>query len=189
MRQELAMSAILVLTNVAAARATQNHAHYHYMIGSRTQYALTHARILHLEASSPGTNLVLSRSNAETMRELSTEILHWVGAASAVASHEERRWVEREFNWMASLASQTLDRSNEMLRAIDDELATATASAGRAPSIESDGPEASDGLRRTLAAGAQDLYFTFLDLLASHKRAEEKLGIPVPPEPPPKDEN
>lgn len=192
------VAALAAVLSATLAQATSNHAHWHYLIGARANFARSFATQLHHEAIAPGTlHLEPARVNAVDLGRLAEEIIARVDELQRVSSERENDLIREHANLMRATAEHAAAVSKELLDAIDRELA-----AGRTEIVsESPGTGAAQGeanmvpvsgaatppgdlVRSEIAARAAALFHQFGVVLKAHKDAEHLLGI-FPPNPVP----
>jgi hypothetical protein len=192
------VAAAALALSATMAQATPNHAHWHYLIGARANFARSFATQLHHEATAPGTlHLDPARVNAEDLARLSAEIIARVDELERVSSDEENALIGEYANLMQTAARDAATLSAELLESIDREIASGRteiasesaltgASQAEASMVSVSDPTASeeDPLRNQIAAHAAALFHQFGVILKAHKDAEHLLGI-LPPNPVP----
>lgn len=172
------LSICVCLGSAGAAFATPNHAHLHYQMGVRAYAGTRHAAALHLEVSDPGCELTLAREDAVDMERLADELHARAVRLDGVLSEQEAAAIAGDVATMTALALEARRLSAELGVRIDETLEM------QASSVEA--PAGSrEELRRWLAMRCRELFAAFGEILKVHKRAERRLGIPVPPDPPP----
>ena len=166
----LGLAVLLAMLAGRPANATPHDAHLHYQIGVRANAGGRHAAIVHLEAGASAFDAALARDDTRQMRTLALEIESRVARIERNPTRADADSIAPELRSMAENA-RAAARLATALEASLDSLAGKT------------------GVRREtalplVAARARELFATFKCILAAHKRAETKLGIPMPPDPP-----
>ena len=192
------IAVVAAALSVTMAQATPNHAHWHYLIGARANFARSFATQLHHEAIAPGTlHLEPARVNAEDLTRLSAEIIARVDELERVSSDEENALIGEYSNLMRTAAKDAATLSAELLGSIDREMASGRmeiasessltgASHAEATLVLVSGAPAppEDSVRNEIATHAVALFRQFGVILKAHKDAEHLLGI-LPPNPVP----
>lgn len=192
------IAVVAAALSATLAQATPNHAHWHYLIGARANFARSFATQLHHEAIAPGTlHLEPARVNAEDLARLSAEIIARVDELERVSSDEENSLIGEYSNLMRTTARDAARISAELLESIDREIASgrteiasessptgaSQADATMVPVSASSAP-AGNAVRNEIATSAAALFHQFGVILKAHKDAEHLLGI-LPPNPVP----
>jgi hypothetical protein len=168
--------AALFLT-AGVASATPHAAHHHYMIGTRANYGVSVARVLHHEASAPGLDLALAQSNLETMAALAIEIRQWVEKTEKAQPKDELRLVREDLAKMRGLATNVEQMAAGLIPKVE------AAHAGPLPKGQTM-HEPSAELTEALISSSREMFQLFQEILKAHKKAETSVGIPVPQDPP-----
>lgn len=167
--------AAAVFSGHGIAIATPHSAHLHYMVGVRAQAATRHAAMLHQEAADPALDLTLARENAIEMSRLAGEIGDWLIRIAAAQIPEELAQIKAEIAAMDESARAARVLSDQLLSKLDETLeANSATTPAAAPEL----------FRHQIGSASRQLFARFQATLKAHKEAEQKLGIPVPPDPP-----
>lgn len=172
-----AFFAAVLWLGATVATATPHAAHHHYMIGTRANYGLSITKVLHQEASAPGIDLSLAKSNLQTMIGLSVEIRDWVERTEKAQPKEELRLVREDLAKMRGLATNVEQVAKGLVSPIDVIL-------GQPLPKGQTMHEPSEELTASLISGSREMFQVFQELLKAHKKAEAAVGIPVPQDPP-----
>lgn len=166
----LGLTVLLAALTSRPANATPHDAHLHYQIGVRANAGARHAAIVHLEAGAAGFDVALARDDARQMETLALEIQSRVARIERGASRADADTIAPELRSMSENAKTAARLATALGASLDSSLAVSSARGETAPLV---------------AARARELFAAFNRILAGHKRAENKLGIPMPPDPPP----
>lgn len=165
----LGRTVLLVTLAWRPADATPHDAHLHYEIGVRANAGARHAAIVHLEAGATGFDVALARDDARQMETLALEIESRVARIER-GLRADVDTIAPELRSMSENARTAARLAVSLGASLDSSLAGSAARREPAPLV---------------VTRARELFAAFNRILAGHKRAEQKLGIPVPPDPPP----
>lgn len=171
----LASLAITALVPAVAA-ATPHHAHFHYMIGIRAYAGSKNAAMLYQEATAGDLDLRLALINATEMERLANEIAPWVDRVAATPA-DEAALIADEIVAFRERDTSALKRATELRSWIEPTVAKAGGESTEAVPCSAE-------LSTKIAQRAQEIFYDFAMILRSHKSAETKLEIPIPPDPP-----
>lgn len=169
--------AVVLWLGATAASATPHAAHHHYMVGTRANYGLGISKVLHHEASAPGVDLELAKSNLETTAALAVEIREWVAKTEKVQPKDELRLIREDLAKMRGLATNVEQQAKAAIPMIDAVLALPLP---KGQPMHEPTPE----LTASLVSTSRQMFQAFQEILKAHKKAEAAVGIPVPQDPP-----